>query len=127
MNGLAPQLGVIESIAASVTATPPLADVLICPPATLIARAAQIAAGRIAIGGQDCSSEIAGAYTGDISPEMLKDAGARAVIVGHSERRQHHGEVDAMVAAKQSPRGVRGCWQSSALARRNRSAKPGRR
>lgn len=100
MNGLAPQLGEIEAIAASAKAKPPLADILICPPATLIARAAQTAAGRIAIGGEDCHTEIAGAFTGDVSAEMLKDAGASAVIVGHSERRQHHGETDAIVAAK---------------------------
>lgn len=65
MNGLAPQLGEIEAIAASAKATPPLADILICRPATLIARAAQTAAGRIAIGGEDCHTEIAGAFTGD--------------------------------------------------------------
>ena len=100
MNGLAAQLGEIETIAASAKATPPLADILICPPATLIARAAQTAAGRIAIGGENCHTEIAGAFTGDVSAEMLKDAGASAVIVGHSERRQHHGETDAIVAAK---------------------------
>ena len=100
MNGLAPQLGEIEAIAASVKATPPSADILICLPATLIARAVQTAAGRIAIGGEDCSTEIAGAFTGDLSAEMLKGAGASAVIVGHSERRQHHGETDAIVAAK---------------------------
>ena len=100
MNGLAPQLFEIEAIAASANATPPFADILICPPATLVARAAQTAAGRIAIGGEDCHTEIAGAFTGDVSAEMLKDAGASAVIVGHSERRQHHGETDAIVAAK---------------------------
>ena len=100
MHGLAPQLGEIEAIAASVKATPPFADILICLPATLIARAVQTAGGRIAIGGEDCSAEISGAFTGDISAEMLKDAGASAVIVGHSERRQHHGETDAIVAAK---------------------------
>ena len=100
MHGLAPQLGEIEAIAASVKAAPPFADILICLPATLIARAVQTAGGRIAIGGEDCSAEIAGAFTGDISAEMLKDAGASAVIVGHSERRQHHGETDAIVAAK---------------------------
>ena len=100
MHGLAPQLGEIEAIAASVNAVPPFADILICLPATLIARAVQTAGGRIAIGGEDCSAEIAGAFTGDISAEMLKDAGASAVIVGHSERRQHHGETDAIVAAK---------------------------
>ncbi len=100
MHGLALQLREIEAIAASVKATPPSADVLICPPATLLARAAQTAAGRIAVGGQDCHWDIAGPFTGDVSAEMLRDAGASAVIVGHSERRQHHGETDAMVAAK---------------------------
>jgi len=91
MNGLTAQLGEVEAIAASVTAKPPLADVLICTTATLIARAVQIVAGRIGIGGQDCHSAIAGAFTGDISAEMLKDAGASSVIVGHSERRRAHG------------------------------------
>lgn len=100
MHGLAPQLGEIEAIAASARAAPPFADILICLPATLIARAVQTAGGRIAIGGEDCSAEIAGAFTGEISAEMLKDAGASAVIVGHSERRQHHGETDAIVASK---------------------------
>jgi triosephosphate isomerase len=100
MHGLAPQLCEIDAIAASVRASPTFADILICLPATLIARAVQTAGGRIAIGGEDCSAEIAGAFTGDISAEMLKDAGAAAVIVGHSERRQHHGETDAIVAAK---------------------------
>ncbi|MBI1329434.1 MAG: triose-phosphate isomerase [Alphaproteobacteria bacterium] len=97
MNGLGAQLGEIESIAAN---APAHADLLICPPATLIARAAEAAKGRIAIGGQDCHAEISGAFTGDVSAEMLKDAGARFVIVGHSERRQYHGESDAAVAAK---------------------------
>jgi triosephosphate isomerase len=100
MHGMAPQLPEIEAIAASVKATSPLADLLICVPATLIARAAQAAAGRIAIGGEDCSAEGSGAFTGDISAEMLKGAGATAVIVGHSERRQYHAETDAIVAAK---------------------------
>ena len=100
MHGMAPQLAEIEAIAASVKAAPPFADVLICLPATLIARAAQTAAGRIAIGGEDCSAEVSGAFTGDISAEMLKGAGAAAVIVGHSERRLHHAETDAIVAAK---------------------------
>ena len=112
MNGLAAQLGVIESIAASLAARPPgRVDVLICPPSTLIARAVQTAAGRIAIGGQDCHMESAGAFTGDISAEMLRDAGASAVIVGHSERRQHHGETDAMVAAK-----AKAAWRAGLLA-----------
>lgn len=100
MHGLTPQLGEIEAIGASVRAAPPFADILICLPATLIARAVQTAGGRIAIGREDCSAEIAGAFTGDVGAEMLKDAGASAVIVGHSERRQHHGETDAIVAGK---------------------------
>jgi len=111
MNGLAPQLGEIEAIAASVKAKPPAADILICTPSTLIARAAQVAAGRIGIGGENCRGEIAGAFTGDISAEMLKDAGACAVIVGHSERRQYHGESDAMVAAK-----ANAAWRAGLLA-----------
>ncbi len=111
MNGLARQLGKIEAIAAVVKAAPPFADVLICPPATLIARAAQTAAGRIAIGGQNCDKEIKGAFTGDISAAMLRDAGASAVIVGHSERRRHHGETDALVAAK-----AKSAWRAGLLA-----------
>ncbi len=55
---------------------------------------------QIAIGGQDCAAALSGAFTGDLSAEMLKDAGATWVIVGFSERRQHHGETDAMVAQK---------------------------
>lgn len=100
MHGMAPQLGEIEAVASPVQAAPPLAEVLICLPATLITRAVQTAAGRIAIGGEDCSPKITGAFTGDLSAEMLRDAGACAVIVGHSERRQHHSETDAIVAAK---------------------------
>src|SRR4051794_23691020 len=92
MNGLSSDLDEIDAIArAAVTA--PQAEILICPPATLIPRAVQIAAGRIGIGGQDCGAETCGAFTGDISAEMLKDAGACAVIVGHSERRQYHAET----------------------------------
>ena len=100
MHGLIAQLEEIKSIAAAVVAVNPPADILICPPATLIARAAELAGHRIAIGGQNCHPETAGAFTGDLSAEMLKDAGASAVILGHSERRQGHGETDAMVAAK---------------------------
>ena len=100
MNGTGASLGEIESVCEMVAAKPPACDVLICPPATLVARAAAKANGRIAIGGQDCHSEISGAFTGDVSAEMLKDAGASAVIVGHSERRQYHGETDAIVGAK---------------------------
>jgi triosephosphate isomerase len=111
MHGLTAQLGVIKDIAASVTARPPSADVLICLPATLIARAVQTVAGHIAIGGEDCHSEVAGAFTGDISAEMLKDAGASAVILGHSERRQQHGETNAIVMAK-----AKAAWRAGLLA-----------
>lgn len=76
-------------------------DMLVCPPATLVATIATAARGSVLlVGGQDCHAEAKGAYTGDISAEMLKDAGANAVIVGHSERRTLHGESDAVVRAK---------------------------
>jgi triosephosphate isomerase len=76
-------------------------DILVCPPATLIAGFAALARGTgIAIGAQDCHAEAAGAFTGDLSAEMLKDAGASAVIVGHSERRSFHHETDAEIRAK---------------------------
>lgn len=107
MHGLATQLREIETIAATVRARSPAADVLICLPATLLSRAAETAAGRIAIGGEDCHAEVSGAFTGDTSADMLKDAGATAVIVGHSERRRYHGETDAMVAAK-----AKAAWRS---------------
>jgi triosephosphate isomerase len=100
MNGLAASAGELEAIIAGARSLPN-ADLIICPPATLVARFAALARGsRVAIGGQDCHAEPAGAYTGDIAAEMLKDAGASAVIVGHSERRHYHGETDAMVRAK---------------------------
>lgn len=76
-------------------------DTLICTPATLLARASEAASDSgMAIGGQDCHENISGAHTGDISAEMLLDAGASAVIVGHSERRTDHGETNATVKAK---------------------------
>ena len=76
-------------------------DLLVCPPATLIAGFATRARNSaVAIGAQDCHAEPSGAFTGDISAEMLKDAGASAVIVGHSERRTYHKETNAEVCAK---------------------------
>lgn len=76
-------------------------DALVCVPATLLARAAEVL-GRTPVkaGGQDCHAAASGAHTGDISAEMLRDAGASHVIVGHSERRTDHGETDAIVHAK---------------------------
>jgi triosephosphate isomerase (TIM) len=100
MHGTAAQLGEIAAIADAIRTAPPAADILICPPSTLITRAIQAAAGQIAIGGQNCAAEVSGAFTGDLSAEMLKDAGAAWAIVGRSERREHHGETDAMVAEK---------------------------
>lgn len=100
MHGLSAQLQAIEAVGASVDRSNPRCDVLICTPATLIDRAASMAAGRISIGGEDCSSEVEGAFTGDVSGAMLKDAGASAVIVGHSERRSQYGETSAITAAK---------------------------
>jgi triosephosphate isomerase len=111
MNGDTACLAEIGAVSEIVTMSPPHADILICPPATLIFQAAQTAAGRIAIGGQNCRPEPCGAFTGDISAEMLRDAGATAVIVGHSERRQFHGETDSMVAAK-----TLAAWRAGLLA-----------
>ena len=77
------------------------ADVMICPPATLLAELSALASGtRLRSGGQDCHAATAGANTGDISARMLADAGASAVILGHSERRGDHGESSALVRAK---------------------------
>ncbi len=77
------------------------ADLVVCPPATLVMAFAHIAGGsQLEIGAQDCHAQTSGAYTGEISAEMLADAGARAVIVGHSERRMQHGERDADVREK---------------------------
>jgi triosephosphate isomerase len=101
MNGVGGDpLAQLAALKAGLGETPAACDVLICPPATLIAKAAWAVQGAFAIGGQDCHTEVSGAYTGDISAEMLKDAGASHVIVGHSERRQYHGETDALVGAK---------------------------
>ena len=101
MNGLADRLGMLADLAAACPS--PRCDVLICPPATLIARMAEAAARHdppILIGGQDCHAAPSGAHTGDIAAPMLADAGASHVILGHSERRTDHGETDAAVRAK---------------------------
>lgn len=103
MNGLAASSGELEKIMAGAGALAGKADLMICPPATLVAPFAWRARGSaVAIGGQDCHPDASGAHTGDISAEMLKDAGASAVIVGHSERRTDHHETDAIVRAKTS-------------------------
>jgi triosephosphate isomerase (TIM) len=100
MNGLKASVGELRKILIGAQKLPNV-DVMVCPPATLIADfAAAARASRVAIGGQDCHALPSGAFTGDISAEMLKDAGATAVIVGHSERRHYHGETDEAVRGK---------------------------
>jgi len=91
--------GLAEVTAISLAAETAGCDVALCLPATLIERAVRAAPG-FAIGGQDCHAAGQGAHTGDISAAMLKDAGASLTIVGHSERREAHGEGDADVRAK---------------------------
>jgi triosephosphate isomerase len=101
MNGLGADLDEALALAEALARDPVDARVVLCPPATLIERMAQALAGSpVAVGGQDCHPEDAGAFTGDVSAQMLADAGASLVIVGHSERRTAHGESDALVAAK---------------------------
>jgi triosephosphate isomerase (TIM) len=101
MNGLSASGAELQAI---IAASEPLAtkvDLLLCPPATLVTAFCSRARGSVvAIGGQDCHQAPSGAHTGDISAEMLRDAGAWFVIVGHSERRADHGETDAVVNAK---------------------------
>jgi len=87
-------------------------DVMICAPATLIATLADKAGNcAISVGGQDCHASVSGAHTGDVSAEMLADAGAKAVIVGHSERRTDHGEGDSDVNAK-----AQAAWRAGLVA-----------
>ncbi len=106
MHGTAASAAMLDALAAAHPA--PACDVLICPPATLVAR---LAGGPVAIGGQDCHWQPSGAHTGDVSAEMLADAGATAVIVGHSERRADHAETDAIVALKAAA-----AWRAGLLA-----------
>jgi triosephosphate isomerase len=99
MNGLRADLVELRALVAVQPA--PDCGVLICPPATLLAPMTEITAGsHVQLGGQDCHTGRSGAHTGDISAEMLADAGARYVILGHSERRADHGESSALVAEK---------------------------
>jgi triosephosphate isomerase (TIM) len=98
MNGLSASL---QEFAAILASPQPQADLVVCPPATLIAGFAHAAEGHpVHVGGQDCHANTNGAHTGDLSAAMLVDIGARYILVGHSERRTDHGETDALVAAK---------------------------
>ena len=98
MNGSLAALAELGAIAAAARSAGGV-DVAICPPFTLIAPAVARSGG-LAIGGQDCHMAESGAHTGNISAAMLVEAGARLVIVGHSERRADQGETDALVRAK---------------------------
>jgi triosephosphate isomerase len=102
MNGLKASTAEFEAMLKGASEVAGKADLLVCPPATLIAAFAEKARGTrtLAVGAQDCHPNAAGAHTGDVSAEMLADAGATAIIVGHSERRADHGENDALVRQK---------------------------
>ena len=102
MNGVTASLAELALIRDAVAAgAAGRAEALVCPPATLLAAAAALChASPLGIGGQDCHASAKGAHTGDISAEMLRDAGAAYVITGHSERRTDHAETDAIVRAK---------------------------
>ena len=100
MNGLGASLAEVEALRAALAEAAPACRVALCPPATLVERMARAAGQGIEVGGQDCRAETHGAFTGDVSAGMLKDAGATLVILGHSERRQGYGETDALVASK---------------------------
>jgi len=112
MNGLAASAGELKKIMAGAAELAGRVDLMVCPPATLLAAFVEVARGSaVAIGGQDCHAEAAGAFTGDVSAEMLKDAGATAVIIGHSERRAYHKETDDEVRGK-----TLAAWRANLLA-----------
>jgi triosephosphate isomerase len=113
MNGLKASIAEFEAMMAGAGSVQTKADLLVCPPATLLAAFADKARdSRIpALGAQDCHPSASGAHTGDLSAEMLADAGASAVIVGHSERRADHGETDDLVRQK-----VEAAWRAGLVA-----------
>jgi triosephosphate isomerase len=113
MNGLKMDgLALARDLAVRAAAGAPNCDLLVCPPATLVAAIGGALAGSvIALGGQDCAAAEKGAFTGDISAEMLRDAGCTHVILGHSERRHGHGETDAEIRAK-----IGGAWRAGLVA-----------
>jgi triosephosphate isomerase (TIM) len=112
MNGLKASMAEFDAMLAGAGAFAGKADLLVCPPATLIASFADEARGKgVAVGAQDCHQNSSGAHTGDLSAEMLKDAGATAIIVGHSERRADHGESDALVRKK-----AEAAWRAGVIA-----------
>lgn len=101
MNGSVAMLREPRLLAAMLRDVKLRCEVMICPPAIITRRVKSVLSrSKIKVGGQDCHWDPSGAHTGDISPEMLREAGCSAVIVGHSERRADHGETDEIVARK---------------------------
>jgi triosephosphate isomerase len=101
MNGTMASLDEVGLLMEMLSGARVRCDVMICPPATLIAPMVRlVSSSPIRVGGQDCHSEAKGAHTGDISAEMLSDAGCSGVIVGHSERRADHDETDSLIRDK---------------------------
>lgn len=102
MNGLKASMTEFEAMLAGAKGLAGKADLLVCPPATLLAAFAERArgSGLLSVGAQDCHIKPSGPHTGDLSAEMLADAGAKAIIVGHSERRADHHESDLLVRQK---------------------------
>ncbi|MGY3344538.1 MULTISPECIES: triose-phosphate isomerase [unclassified Bradyrhizobium] len=112
MNGLKAQAAEFDAMLNGAAEVAGKADLLVCPPATLIAAFADKARGTaVAVGAQDCHAKASGAHTGDIAAEMLVDAGATAIIVGHSERRADHGEGDGLIRQK-----AEAAWRAGAAA-----------
>jgi triosephosphate isomerase len=101
MNGSLAMLKEPRLLAAMLKDVKLKAEVMVCPPALILRRVKSVLKGsKIRVGGQDCHWNPAGAHTGDVSAEMMKEAGCTAVIVGHSERRADHGETDEVVQKK---------------------------
>ena len=111
MNGLKEAVGEFEKMIAGQGQVSDKADLMICPPATLVMALASAAGSKIQIGAQDCHAKASGAHTGDLSAEMFADLGATAIIVGHSERRADHGETDAIVQQK-----AQAAWRAGLIA-----------
>lgn len=112
MNGLKASMNELAAIGQGAEAVWRKADLLICPPATLLFTSAAVVIGsKVTVGAQDCHPAASGAHTGDISAEMVADAGATAIIVGHSERRTDHHETDALVRQK-----AEAAWRAGLIA-----------
>lgn len=112
MNGLKASAAELQKIIAAAAVFSGKAELMVCPPATMLAAFSEMTANTpVRIGAQDCHAERSGAHTGDIAAEMIADAGATAVIAGHSERRADHGETNAQVRAK-----VEAAWRTKLTA-----------